>query len=527
MIRMNVSEETLESGKGLDRVVKEILWYQIFYKDAIGKDIRLKALQKSMYDSKFDRPFFPKKIKQLDLQYNLVKPLCDTSTSTFLGRVPDIVTNGTDKEKERISKFSLMQKHNDFEEEIYDTALQMGITGSGFLCLYNEEGDTFPHYRSLDPLYTNVVYDCTVAMKRLFAYHIYYEAKGNEDGTSGRYVCIIYTKEKMFAYYTPNISIVTKEAFNVYPLNLFMLYGMSEAKETNETEHGYKDIPIIEFWNNKGCISDCKPALPQIALYSALQNNRFTNVDDIMNYLLFIKNARIGDEKEAEAAINLIKNHRVLPLEGDNVDAKFLSNPLNQTDIQKLADDYKNVIHYLTHIPDFMSVDFTQNASDPVLKAKTKPLLDLCLEKEKWFNKGYMLVLDLTLDFVKKNGGKLYEQIKFDLDTIDLVYTHTLPSNDTDMVNNIVNLGNQGLLNPEIALQGLSFIPNVADYLKGVKEYNEYIDNRKENSENKNMGINETNLERQNSNPQTRDNQDNMQNFIKGASQNISDNKVD
>ena len=246
-----------------------------------------------------------------------------------------------------------------------------------------------------------------------------------------------------------------------------------------------------------------------------------------MNYLLFIKNARIGDEKEAEQAIDLIKNHRVLPLEGDNVDAKFLSNPLNQTDIQKLADDFKNVIHYITHIPDFMSVDFTQNASDPVLKAKTKPLLDLCLEKEKWFNKGYMEVLDLTLDFVQRYDSKLYSKIKFDLDNIDLVYTHTLPSNDTDMVNNIVNLGNQGLLNPRIALQGLSFIPNVDDYMKGVETYNEYVDKRKKVNENNNKGLNQTNLERQNSNPQVKEQMDNKENFVKGKSQDLSDNKVE
>ena len=113
-----------------------------------------------------------------------------------------------------------------------------------------------------------------------------------------------------------------------------------------------------------------------------------------------------------------------------------------------------------------------------------------CLEKEKWFNKGYMQVLDLTLDFVKRNDKKLYDQIKFALDNIDLVYTHTLPSNDTDMVNNIVNLGNQGLNDPRVTLQGLSFIPNVDDYLKGVKAQNEYVDKRKENTQNKiNSGI--------------------------------------
>lgn len=524
MIRMNVDQKALDTGVGLEKVVKDIIWYQIFYKKAIGKDIKLKYYQKQMYDSEYTKPFgFNKKLK-LDLQHNLVKPLCDTAKSTFLGRVPDIVSNGTDAEKTRISKFTLLQKHNEFEEEIDDTALQMGITGSGFLCLYSEKGDSFPRYRSLDPLYTNVVYDCSVAMKRLFAYHIYYEAIGSDSGTSGRYVCLIYTKDKIYAYETSNISPAVKEAFAIYPLNLFLIDG---AYESYVTEHGFKDIPIIEFINNKDCISDCKPVLPLIALYSALQNNRFQNVDDIMNYLLFIKNARLGDEKEAQAAIDLIKNHRVLPLEGEDVDAKFLSNPLNQTDIQELADDYKREIHYISHIPDFTSVEFTQNASDPVLKAKTKPLLDLCLEKEKWFNKGYMLVLDLTLDFVKKYDAKLFESIKFDLDNIDLVYTHTLPSNDTDMVNNIVNLGNQGLNDPRVTLQGLSFIPNVDDYLKDVKQWNDYVDKRKKSNENNNKGLNETNLERQNQKPQTTKQMDNKANFIEGVSKDLSNNKVE
>ena len=518
MIRMNVDERALETGEGLIEVVKRIFWYQILFREAVGKDIKLIGLQLALYNSDFINPLI-RKLK-IDFQHNLVKPLCDTATSTFLGRVPDIVSNGSEKEKERISKFSLTQKHYDFEEEIYDTALKSSICGSGFLSLYNDSGDTFPHYRSLDPKYTNVVYDCSVAMKRLFAYHIYFD----ESSLGGRYVCIIYTKSKMFAYYTNKMSIPTKVAFEVYPLNLFLI---NDAQLSYVAEHGFSDIPIVEFFNNKLCISDCKPALPQIALYSALQNNRFQNVDDIMNYLLFIKNARLGDEKEAKEAIDLIKQHRVIALEGDNVDAKFLSNPLNQTDIQKLADDFKNEIHYITHIPDFMSTEFTQNASDPVLKAKTKPLLDLCLEKEKWFNKGYMKVLELTLDFVEKNDKKLYEQIKFDLEKIDLVYTHTLPSNDTDMVNNIVNLGNQGLLDPRIALQGLSFIPNVDDYMKGVKEYNIYVDNRKKVNENNNKGTNQTNLDRQNSKVQSKDQMDNKQNFVKGVSQNISDNKAD
>ena len=420
-----------------------------------------------------------------------------------------------EREKERISKFSLYQKHNEFEEEIFNVALDSSKVGSGFLNVYNDIGDSFPRYRSLDPRYTNVVYDSSVSMKRLFAYYIYFDTDQN---AQGRYVCLIYTKEKIFAYYTPSMSVSTKEAFQVYPFNLFLVNGM---QYTYQVEHGFCDIPIVEFQNNKECISDIKPALPQIALYSALQNNRFQNVDDIMNYLLFIKNARLGDEKETKKALELIKNHRVLPLEGDNVDARFLSNPLNQTDIQKLADDYKNEIHYITHIPDFTSVEFTQNASDPVLKAKTKPLLDLCLQKEKWFNKGYFKVLELTLNFVQDNDAVLYEKIKFDLTNVDLVYTHTLPSNDVDAVNMIVNLANKKLLAPRVGLQWLNSIPNVDDYIKQMNEYNEKVAKEDQMQQNKDKGTNQTNIERQNEIVQSTKQMDNKQNFVNGKSQDI------
>jgi len=522
MIRLNVSQEQLESGD-LVQVVKQIFWYQIFWKDSFGEDIYLKKIQEDMYNSKNAIILSKGSKVSLPTYYNLLKPLCDTATTTFLGRVPDIVTKGKEKERERISTFSLTAKHNDFEEEIGDVARQGSITGSGFLGLYADIGDEFPHFRSLDPLYTNVVYDCSIAMKPLFAYHIYWDAS-SEGGIAGKYVCIIYTKTKMFAFYTTKASIPTKMAFSVYPLQLFLIDGVERSFSA---DHGFDDIPVVEFRNNKDCLSDCKGVLGLIALYSELQNNRFQNVDDIINYLLVLKNVRLGDEEETTQAMRLVQDNRVLPIEGENSDAKFLSNPLNQTDIQKLADNYKNLIHYISHIPDFTSVEFTQNASDPILKAKTKPLLDLCLEKEKWFNKGYMKVLDLVLKFVEKNSKSLYTKVGFDLANVDLVYTHTLPSNDTDMVHNIVNLANSGVLAPRIVLQGLSFVPNVDEYIKEMEEYNEYVDTRKKNSENNNRGINETNLERQNATPISGNEERNIVNATQGESQNISDNKVE
>ena len=54
------------------------------------------------------------------------------------------------------------------------------------------------------------------------------------------------------------------------------------------------------------------------------------------------------EKQQAEAAIKLIKEYRVLPLEGDDTDARFLSNPLNQKDIQLEISDsvYENISKY-------------------------------------------------------------------------------------------------------------------------------------------------------------------------------------
>ena len=71
-------------------------------------------------------------------------------------------------------------------------------------------------------------------------------------------------------------------------------------------------------------------------------------------------------------------------------------------------------------------------------------------------------------------------------------------------------------------------IPNVDEYLKGMEKYNEYVDKRKEKQNTKNSnGVNDTNLQRQNANPQGKEQEDNMVNATKGQAQNISDNKVE
>ena len=53
------------------------------------------------------------------------------------------------------------------------------------------------------------------------------------------------------------------------------------------------------------------------------------------------------------------------------------------------------------------------------------------------------------------------------------------------MVNAISSLQNSKMANPEILLQNLSFVEDVHEYIKGMDKWNDEVDKRKENLQNK------------------------------------------
>ena len=458
---------------------------------------------------------------------NLTKPIVDIATETFIGDLPDIVTSGKKIEKDKISVLNQKLYGRQFGNHIYETLHYSSKCGTGFLALYNLIGDKFPRFREISPKFGDVVYDCSLAHQQLFAFYIV-ESNNGEQPAQSKYIIYVYTDKKIFAFTSPMTYLpqatVPQADKKVY-IAPYFAWKSTEGKELYEVEHGFGDIPVVEFPNNADYKGDAECVFDLIKLYNEVMNNRCKNLHDVVNYILLIRNARIGDENETNKAVELLKKHHILAIEGDNVDAKFLTNPLNQDQMETLAKSILDAIRLISRVPDLSSVDFSQNASDPIIKIKTKPLLDLCREKEKKCTEPYLRVLKMVLNWCKNNSSD-YSEFDVDLDKISLEYTHALPSNDTDMANMIAVLSNCGMANPENNLQQLSFIKNVHTYTKEMNKWNELVDKRKAMRNNDN-GNNETNLERQNSTPQSRSQQDNLKNYVKGKSEDLSDNKVE
>jgi len=366
-----------------------------------------------------------------------------------------------EKERKRLVDFNKKLKVMNFDKDLFDVGLNASIAGTAFLLVYTEMGDTFPRYASLDPELTNVLYDTNVKSNPILAFTLV-EQKEEVFGVQQTYYKIYaYTDTMFYQFRTKSTS----------ELTVFAEVGSVEMSDasTYAVPHNMKGVPVIEFKNNHLLYGDARPVYKLIDVYNQIQNDRAKNVDDQVQYVLMLKNVRVGNEEEQATFTTMLKNERVLAIEGQDVDAKFLTNPLDQSQTQVLLRSIEQDIETLSRVPNFGSSEFAQNSSEPALKLKLKGFLGLAQEKERYFTDGLMKVLDITLDFLQRLGGREYTKYYFDLTETEIEYSHALPSNDYEKINQMVALNQMRLLNPRIALQELSWVTNVDEYLAGIQ----------------------------------------------------------
>jgi len=470
MIKLNITKQEVQDEQRLFELMR--------------KALQLHLLQNENTIIK-DKRFYRGELPNQTYTINKAKYICDMATEMFIGVLPDITTySNKERERKKLLDFNKQLKINGFGKEIYNVGLNASITGSGYLLTYTEEGDKFPRYASLDPELTNVVYDNHVKEKPIFAFTLVKETEYVMNNEVWYYRIYVYTDRMFYTLRTKSTTdlVVFADTMNV----------LGDEEVSSGVPHNLSGVPIVEFKNNELMYGDARPVYELIEGYNKLQNDRLKNVDDVVKYVLMLKNVRIGNEEEQSTFNSLLKNQRVLALEGDNVDAKFLTNPLDQTQLQQLADDFEIQIHNIARVPNFNSPEFAQNSSEPALKLKLKGFLDLSKEKERHFTSALSEIIAMTLDFVERIGGRTSATLLFDMNDIEIEYSHALPSNDYEKITQFQALNQMRLLNPRIALQQLSWIANVDEYMNGIEVLD---DNQMEML--RNGGNNETNRARQ------------------------------
>jgi len=516
MIKLNITVKDLEEDKLLQtmNIILEEHFKQI--ESDTENTISLKK-KKQFYDGT--------DIYGQKLLINRWKYIVDISSKVFIGQMFDIVSSGSKEDKKSLRFLNDRFREKNIDVETAGLGFSASNYGTSFLMLYNEKNDEFPSFKELDVLSTNVVYQCDINETPVLAFYVN-EIKELDNGQTKKYLQVwVYLKDKMTIIKTP----YSAGAFSCqYDITSFPY--LTQQEKTSFIEHDFKDIPIIEFRNNKDGKGDAECVAEAICKYNSLKCKELKNIDDQISAILMFKNVRFGNDQERKEAFNIIKNEGIVAIEGTDVDVKFLSNPLDYEKTGMVAKKLSEEIEYISHCPILSSETFTQNASDPILKLKTKPMLDLARSKEVLFTKSFMKLLSI-IKYFGYNYSKTPNRYEFDLSKIELEYSHSLPSNDQDMITMIANLNSAKVLAPSIALQQLSFIKNVDKYMDEMKEHNKYlveISNEKSENMNKgkenpsNNGVNEHNLELTNSNPQTKEQMDNKKAFNLGNANNLN-----
>lgn len=249
-----------------------------------------------------------------------------------------------------------------------ELALDMSIFGVGYELLYmNDDEVPYPELAVVSPLNSFLVVDSTVKQKPMFG--VTYYPKYDIEGTRKGYDVNVYTDESITHYFFTDLS--------------------NESPEVDEPEeHFFKDIPLVEYKNNKRLKGDFEGVITLIDAYNLLQSDRVNDKEQVVDALLAVIGASLGDnEEEKVETAKLLKELKIIELD-EGGDAKWLVKNLNETEIEVLKKALKDDIHEFSKVPCLTDENFVGNASGVAMKYKLLGFEQLGRTKERYFKQG-------------------------------------------------------------------------------------------------------------------------------------------
>lgn len=413
-----------------------------------------------------------------DVKSNKAKFITDLATDYFIGDSPLFVlrkyedpklTKKEAKERDnaikRVENFNRKLKGRSFGRTLYTTSKWCSKTGTGYLLAYQKKGEDFPRYVALPSLTTFVVYDNQVEPDSLFAVYFNKVVDTKQGKNYESYLITVYTDRDVYYFKTGK----------VYTRDMINYYAIVDDDTKMDTTHNFGVVPVTEFFNNEDMLGDYEVVTNLIDLYCLLQSKRFTNIAQIVEGLLMLNNIDSGDDEHRQEMINLIKKEKILMANSDNgkeVDAKFLTNPLNQQEIQTFSENVEKDIYQVAQVPNMTSDTFAQSVSGQSLKFKLMGLESITKEKERNFNKSLYRVLKLTANFFDAVGNNDFEFDPFD---IDIEYKRSLPANDLELMNMLSIACATGCVDPIDIVSQLSFVKNPVKSMENGMAYKNEI----------------------------------------------------
>ena len=371
---------------------------------------------------------------------NHAKDISDTASAYFIGN-PISYKSDTD-----IADLTDLLEAAGADETDGDNGLDLSICGRCYEYIYPKEDKTILAVKNLSPENTFMVYDDTIEQGELFAVY-YYVRKDDTDRRDIIYVATVLT---------PNFKWV---------LNIEAIDTPQALLEEPEP-HYLREIPIIEYLNNKLAIGDYELQIPLIDAYNALMSDRIADKEQFIDSILAIYGALLGDpdalDEDGNTAKDKIKKDKLLELPADSK-AEYLTRTFDETGVEILKKAIEQDIHKFSHIPCMTDESFGGNVSGVAMEFKLLGLENITKIKTRYYKKGLRKRLRIF-------AGWLYtsRQIMVNTAGITPTFTRALPKNLLEISQIVANLW--GKVSRKTLLSQIPFVDDVDEELAAVEK---------------------------------------------------------
>lgn len=406
---------------------------QKFIKKHKAESIRYIKLQK-YYEGKHD--ILDHTSRDGQPNNKIVNPYPKYITDMLVGYFVGQPISYTSKEEDGLLEdLQAIFDYSDEQEENLELAKICSIKGKAYELLYRDE-DARIRFNEFGPDQMFVIYDMTISPSIKFAIRYYDVGEGNDKITYAE----VYDKEVCTLYKGKD----------------------SDLSLEQITPHTFKDVPVVEYVNNKEEQGDFEQVITLIDAYNKAQSNTLNDMDQFTDaYLILVNMAGTDSERVDE-----LKRDRVMLLDDDG-DAKWLIKEINDAWVENYKDRVRRDIHKFSYTPDMQDESFGNNLSGVSIRYKILAMEQIRSNKERKFKKGLQRRIELIC-----NSLSLEKDI--DLFTnINIKFANTLPQNIYELSQTIKNLS--PYLSSETLLNQLPFVENVKEELEKKKAEDEEI----------------------------------------------------
>lgn len=360
----------------------------------------------------FDNP----KIPNNKLVCNHAEYITDMATNYVFGNPVSYAGDGAGQLNEL---FTLIDEDSHNSE----LALDMSVFGLGHELIYmNEEQTPYPELAVMSPLNTFVVCDTSVKHKPIFA--VTYRSK--KENNKEIYIVDVYTKDEVITYETDGLT-------------------NKNYKTQGTVAHYFKDVPVIEYKNNKRLRGDFEGVITLIDAYNKLQSDRINDKEQLVDAFLVLIGQSLGDTKEEMTeTVKFLTENKIIELDKDG-DARWLVKQLDENQTEILKDAVKKDIHAFSKVPNLTDDNFIGNSSGVAIKYKLIAFEQLGKSKERYFKQGLRKRLKLISNIERIRANMI------DVSDVNITMKRSLPI-DEEMLARIA-MDTDGFLSHETRLQ--------------------------------------------------------------------------